>query len=713
MKKLFLPFLFIFSLFILVSCGKTEGIITLPDLQDKNKSEIEDILDNLDINYYFEEELNNDIDENYFIRYGNNLEAGDEVTSVQEIEIVVAINNPRLPDLADKNRTEIEDILDDLNIDYYFEEEINNEIDENHFIRYGNNLEAGDEVTPVQEIEIVIAINNPRLPDLNGESKSDIRTILNNLEINFEFKYETNNIQEEDVFIRYNDGYSIGDYVSEEDVVIVIISTSDLVLPDLEGKDETEIFNILLDMQAINFDFEIVTDNTVEDKTFVSYGYGLEPGDTVPYSFTFTIIIGYNSETMPDLNGMLKREIELTLDEKNINYVFDYIVDDSYPEDSFATYEDYEIGDFYLEDIVTVYLYENTFTNSETSLFISSYVDGGLDNTDRAIEIYNPTDSAIDLSDYHLVIYVNGSYDETYRIDFAEVNLNPGEVYVIAHEDSNQDILDEADLITADLLFDGNDTIQLRYINETYIDTIYHIGNRNFIMDNEVFVRQPSVTAGNRNYTFNEWAGFVPSYYEVLGEHPSVIPTKLEFEFIDRDFFSDLGGMEIMELSYINDGDTAAFYNDQYSFTNEGRVRFLGVDTPETFTSPPEPWGLEAKAFTTIILEYADDNDKTIYIQSDPSLGAYQDTYGRHLGLIWIDLGEDVLTIDIKNSDDEVIDTAILTGTILLNYELVKYGFSYNYFGSDSELVYNNRYLYRWFQEAQRYAEENNFGIHE
>ncbi|MFW5888876.1 MAG: lamin tail domain-containing protein [Bacillota bacterium] len=558
------------------------------------------------------------------------------------------------------------------------------------------------------EDEIIIT-----LPDLTDKSRAEISTVLDENDINYNFEYETNTDLEEDTFIRYKGEYSSGDVYNKDETVTVVISTEDIVLPDLEGMTESQIVDIFIDMQATNFQFEIVTDNTVPDKTFVGYGDGLEVGDKVPSRFTFTVIIGYNSETMPDLTDMLKKEIELTLDEKNINYVFEYVEDDNYPEDSFAYYANYEVGDFYLEDTVTVYLYENTFTDAEYSLFISSYVDGGQDNTDRAIEIYNPTDSAIDLSDYHLVIYVNGSFEVTYQINFDEINLNPSEVYVIAHEDSNQDILDEADLITTDLLFDGNDTIQLRYKNGTYIDSIYHLGNRDFIMNDEVFVRQPNVTSGNRNYTFNEWAGFVPSYYEVLGSHPITIPTKLEFEFIDRDFYSELGGMEIMELSYINDGDTAAFYNNQYSFTGDERVRFLGIDTPETFTSPPEPWGLEAKDFTTIILEYADNNDKTIYIQSDPSLGAYQDTYGRHLGLIWVDLGEDVLSIDIKNSDDEVIDTAILTGTILLNYELVKYGFSNNFFGSDSELVYNNRYLYRWFQEAQRYAEENNFGIHE
>ncbi|MCF7923907.1 MAG: lamin tail domain-containing protein [Candidatus Izimaplasma sp.] len=706
MKRIFLPFLLIFSLLILVSCGEDEAV--LPDLTDKNRTEIASVLDELNINYSFEEELNNEITEDYFIRYGNDLSTGNKVSLEQEVIVVVAINDPMLPDLSGESRTEIITILDDLGINYSIEEELNNDINEDYFIRYGNDLTAGDRISSEQEVIVVVAINDPILPDLSGENKLDIRTILNDLGIDYEFQYETNDAQAEDVFIRYGDDYNSGDFVSADEVITVIISTEDLVLPNLEGLTESEIFDVLLGKQITNFTYEIVTDNTVEDKTFVGYGDGLEAGDTVSDRFTFTIIIGYNSETMPDLDGMLLREISLLLDDKNISYEFEYVTNDDYPEDSFAGYKDYEVGDFYQEDVVTVYLFENTFTEAETSLFISSYIDGGNDNSNRAIEIYNPTDSAIDLNDYHLVIYSNGSYDVTYRIDFDEVDLLPGEVYVIAHEDSEATILAETDLSSVDLLFDGNDTIQLRYKNDTYIDTIYQIGNRDFVMNDEVFVRNPDVQVGSRSYVFNEWVGFVPDYHEVLGAHPTDIPEKIEFVFIPREFDHELGGMTEVELLSINDGDTAGFTE---GFDGAERVRFLGVDTPETYPVVDD-WGLEAKAYTTLILNYAKNNNKTIYIQSDPEQG-YTETYGRHLGLIWIDLGTDVLTVEIKNSDDVVVRTEDLTGVILLNYHLVLNGFSYNYFSSDSLLVYNERYLYRWFQEAQRFAEENNLGIHE
>jgi len=163
----------------------------------------------------------------------------------------------------------------------------------------------------------------------------------------------------------------------------------------------------------------------------------------------------------------------------------------------------------------------------------------------------------------------------------------------------------------------------------------------------------------------------------------------------------------LVTLDYISDGDTAAFLP---GFTGEQRVRFIGVDTPETYPVE-DPWGPEAKAYTATILNYARDNGKSIYIQSDPQL-AYQDTYGRHLGLIWVDLGEDVINIDIMDSSENVIYTESLTGVILLNYHLVKNGFSYNYYSSNSELIFDNRYLYRWFQDAEKIAKENNLGVH-
>ena len=48
----------------------------------------------------------------------------------------------------------------------------------------------------------------------------------------------------------------------------------------------------------------------------------------------------------------------------------------------------------------------SVFAQDCTDLFISEYVEGSGNN--KALELYNPTNAAIDLSDYKLVRYSNG-----------------------------------------------------------------------------------------------------------------------------------------------------------------------------------------------------------------------------------------------------------------------------------------------------------------
>ncbi len=605
-----------------------------------------------------------------------------------------------LPDLAGLNETEARGLFSGglVTLDIVYEE--NATVTNGTFIRYDHSYQAGD--TIAQDATITLFFAMAILPDLTDMTKSDIRSALDNLGLNYEFQYITNTNFDEDEFIAYAGDDEIGTEIKDNRVVIVEIATSKLVLPDLTGMTQTDIINALF-AANISFVIEVITDNSVPDQTFSGYGDGFEAGDLVRSSYTVTVYIGFNSATLPDLTGMIKEQIISVLNTENINHTFNYIVNDDFAEDTFAGYQDANIGDIYEEGVITVNLYKNTFTNAATSLIISKYVDGGSDTSDQAIELYNPTDQPIDLSLYHLAIYSNGAYTPTYIIPLTDVMLGVGETFVIAHSDANANILSKADLTTDDLVFNGNDTIQIRYQNGTYIDTIYNIGNRDFIMDDEVFVRSGDVVTGTRSYVFNQWHGFVATYTDELGSHPVTLPTKMEFVFIDRSFFDLEGGMDLVTYASIADGDTAYFYPN---FLGDERVRFLGVDTTETTSS--EDWSAEAREYTRTILLAAEQ----IYIQSDPEMG-FRGGYGRPLGLVWVNLGDQDLVIDIMSSDDVVMRTEVLTGWVLVNYHLVLNGFSYNYYGTESLLVYNNRYIYRWFYEAELFAQEQGLGIHE
>lgn len=105
-----------------------------------------------------------------------------------------------------------------------------------------------------------------------------------------------------------------------------------------------------------------------------------------------------------------------------------------------------------------------------TDLLISKYGEGSGDN--KFLEIYNGTGADVDLSGYSLSSCSNGC-DTFGEFDFPDnitfdpgTLLSDGDVYVIAHPDANQDILDEADA-TFQFLSNGDDVYALTLAGAT------------------------------------------------------------------------------------------------------------------------------------------------------------------------------------------------------------------------------------------------------
>ena len=86
------------------------------------------------------------------------------------------------------------------------------------------------------------------------------------------------------------------------------------------------------------------------------------------------------------------------------------------------------------------------------------------------------------------------------------------------------------------------------------------------------------------------------------------------------------------KIERVVDGDTAIVsfvFDDGSKYTKE-RVRFLGVNTPETVhpNKPVEYYGKEASNFTKKEL-----TDKTVWLQTDVEV---KDRYGRMLAYVWM-----------------------------------------------------------------------------
>lgn len=157
--------------------------------------------------------------------------------------------------------------------------------------------------------------------------------------------------------------------------------------------------------------------------------------------------------------------------------------------------------------------------------FISEYVEGSSNN--KAIELYNPTDTSISLNGYNLLISFNGG-SSTRKIDLTGT-LAAKSTLVFTDSSSSAALLTKSNGTLGNPTFNGDDAIAL-YKGSVLIDVFGQIGfdpgtswgsNANFTHD-RTLVRKSGISKGDTNGS----DAFDPS---------------LEWDFFARDDFSNLG----------------------------------------------------------------------------------------------------------------------------------------------------------------------------
>lgn len=162
-----------------------------------------------------------------------------------------------------------------------------------------------------------------------------------------------------------------------------------------------------------------------------------------------------------------------------------------------------------------------------SDLFFSEYIES---SGNKAIEIYNPTTSAIDLSNYQIRLYSNGATSPSTNLSLLG-NLIPGDVYVIANSSANPSILAETDLTSAIANFNGDDALELFNISlGVAVDIIGEIANDpgsswpvgTGSTEDVTMVRMNTVTNGNLLWpggSDQEWDVYGLNEYTYIGEH--------------------------------------------------------------------------------------------------------------------------------------------------------------------------------------------------
>lgn len=167
-----------------------------------------------------------------------------------------------------------------------------------------------------------------------------------------------------------------------------------------------------------------------------------------------------------------------------------------------------------------------------TDLYISEYIEGSSCN--KALEIYNGTGVAVNLSGYQIKMYANGSSSAGVTINLTG-SVAAGDVYVVANSGSScttsSAILTQADLVNTSGWYNGNDAVALAK-NGTNIDIIGQIGvnpgaawgtGSNTTLDHTLR-RKSSVSDGDSvgNNAFDpatEWDAFPVDTFGDLGQY--------------------------------------------------------------------------------------------------------------------------------------------------------------------------------------------------
>ena len=183
-------------------------------------------------------------------------------------------------------------------------------------------------------------------------------------------------------------------------------------------------------------------------------------------------------------------------------------------------------------------------SNLAQDLFISEYAEGGSSN--KYLEIYNPTDQAVDLSNYAIASVSNDptivGWHEYFEPFEAGASIASGETYVWANSGSAQTILDQAEISGEEgkAYFNGDDGYALaKGTSESYVilDIIgdfngdpgdgWSVAGVADATKDKTLVRKSSVTQGNNDFTASagtttensEWIVYDKDTFTYIGTH--------------------------------------------------------------------------------------------------------------------------------------------------------------------------------------------------
>ncbi|MCF6298110.1 MAG: lamin tail domain-containing protein, partial [Flavobacteriaceae bacterium] len=280
-----------------------------------------------------------------------------------------------------------------------------------------------------------------------------------------------------------------------------------------------------------------------------------------------------------------------------------------------------------------------------SELMISEYIEGTSSTSFRNnfIEIYNPTNTSINLENYDLVKYTGESIEISNTLNLAGT-IPAYETFLI--EDTTENIGIVSDLSTNSFVMDftGDDKIALRNSNQI-IDIIGEIGSSSNFAKDIVLRRKSNIQNSNNQYNIEEWdvyglenlgdinvhvsncSGAIPEI-KISGNDKSIVDGSEVTSVLDNTYFEMISvdsGDEIVKDFYIkNVGDSDL---NIINIAISDAINFSIITSPSSIIQPsdsskitisfqPTSLGLKT-AIVSIENNDASENPFNFYIQGE------------------------------------------------------------------------------------------------
>lgn len=254
--------------------------------------------------------------------------------------------------------------------------------------------------------------------------------------------------------------------------------------------------------------------------------------------------------------------------------------------------------------VVTSQEYSYSVTGSDLpEIFFSEWAEGSSNN--KYLEIYNGSESSIDLSQYSISSCSNGcdtegEFDYPDNVTFpAGTTLAPGEIFVVCHPSADPAILEYGDQ-TFTFLSNGNDAMALTLAGATASDYVivdligelgadpgsgWAVAGTSNGTQNHTIVRKPTVLSGNAgnwsasagtNESDSEWILFPQDSWGDLGIHSqNVNAPSIAVMIVSPEWLTEVSEIEITAELVAVEGNiltAAILFGTDGSLLNEAEM---------------------------------------------------------------------------------------------------------------------------------------------